>query len=1543
MTREPAPRTFARRLLVIAVTEYDDGTPAQQSEFRAGITAQVATVEGWWAGPGLDDSRRFTSVPAKRLDSLRDLREFLLDQELHDLADDEALVVYVTGHGLAPDNSPQHFLRLPASYEDRPLSTAFPTAELITTVLDSPATHVLVMVDSCFSGRLGGELTTSVKALRKDRHALGSLVVIVSGDDESRPRLGQFTNLLRAVHDHCADKANGYAEPHLSWQEWNGIVQKVFDPRTMADLHHIWPTRSLTVQRAQQLSSPCLPNPGHAGVEPVLDASLGQVGWTRTELDTYWIPPAAGAGVAGAPGWYFTGRAALVKRMLAFLEGEEGVLVVTGEAGSGKSALLARMVTLSDARFRSDARYAPLLDSIPDELDVRQGSVDAAVLARNADPDELSQALYAALGGVPGTTPESSATTRDAGPPARLRTLVQDTAQRRGKALTIVVDGIDEARNPTRVITDLLRPLADLRMKAETGERPAVRLLLGIRSPRQNTPAAAGGLLASAPDHAPASAPAPASAVGPSDLLSLLMRATHSCAPIRTDDAETTAVDVAAYVRALLRAPRADQHDDHPVPDPARHHELAEAVAREVSPSFLDARIAAEQLRAMRDLPDPDDSEWRRTLRQGTEALLREDLGEVALSHGTPAGELIAALTASAFGQGAGLPWADIWPTAVRALSPSPASDPDAVIQQVMKSRLNGYLTTAVEDGRTVYRPIHERIGETLRYAPHSLLDVPESGRPKRLSSSEVAAVHGRLTRAFGQLIPLGTDQAPHPYLRRHLIAHAAAAGLLDDVHVPKRFLPWETSGTVRAALGLPADPGPLTRNLASWARVEHFLGDAGVAARADSLDLSLLGLDLEEDEEDAIPSPTETLPATETPSAAETASATETASETEAGRWDDGHGSGATPLWNHLRVPGNLLGRMTAGLSSLVPFTLPDGSPLVAASDQHGEVNVWDPLTGTEFGLPFQRAYFARALAVLTGRGGEPLLAVGTIKGVWIYDPQSGDATPLPTTEAVFALAAFTTRDGLGRLAVGTRQGLSLYDPLAGELLYRRPLLDGVVGRAVTALSTMRLPSGRTLLAMEGPSGTLDVVDAETLDVVTVVRGVGGGVADLALYADPHGRPRLAAAFRTMRSVRTYDAWTGEENWAARITHRAVSIGLYPFSHNRTVLALGSGDGSVSLWDPGTGRELYKSPSDHTQRVTAVAAVSTEGELPLVLSGSLDRTVRVWKPTPLMSGSQIRLEELGDGSHMAVLPRTRGGSLLLGPTRSGGVTVRSAVTGRLRRRSEWPTEWNSGGLTALATHEWPDGSTRVIAGTAHGFIGCWDEANGWERLPVADASQKTSVRALATFPVGGTDRVVLISGTGRGDVHFHDLATGEPWADSLRTRGAIRALAALPSASGPLLAFATGHDVRVGRLGDPPDLRLPIRIGDVSSLAVCPAQDGSPLLATGGRDGCVRLWSPETPRKEVYPVLEGHRGRVSAIGLLRTPASSRPLLVTTGLHDTTVRLWDPWTGEELMRLVTGTSLTSLGVLPAGSGAADHGDPVIAFGGPAGMAAVTVR
>jgi hypothetical protein len=78
------------------------------------------------------------------------------------------------------------------------------------------------------------------------------------------------------------------------------------------------------------------------------------VGWRLGKdrfLRQHWRPRARGVYEDTTPGWYFTGRTALLRELTGWLKSglpDRGVRVVTGPAGTGKSALLAWLCALSD-------------------------------------------------------------------------------------------------------------------------------------------------------------------------------------------------------------------------------------------------------------------------------------------------------------------------------------------------------------------------------------------------------------------------------------------------------------------------------------------------------------------------------------------------------------------------------------------------------------------------------------------------------------------------------------------------------------------------------------------------------------------------------------------------------------------------------------------------------------------------------------------------------------------------------------------------------------------------------------------------------------------------------------------------------------------------------------------------------------------------------------------------------------------------------------------------------------------------------------------
>ncbi|MGH3829230.1 MAG: hypothetical protein ACRDRS_02070 [Pseudonocardiaceae bacterium] len=66
-----------------------------------------------------------------------------------------------------------------------------------------------------------------------------------------------------------------------------------------------------------------------------------QVADTASDLD-HWLDRASGRVSADDPGWYFTGRRELTTTVADFLHRADGMLLVTGVAGTGKSAVITR-------------------------------------------------------------------------------------------------------------------------------------------------------------------------------------------------------------------------------------------------------------------------------------------------------------------------------------------------------------------------------------------------------------------------------------------------------------------------------------------------------------------------------------------------------------------------------------------------------------------------------------------------------------------------------------------------------------------------------------------------------------------------------------------------------------------------------------------------------------------------------------------------------------------------------------------------------------------------------------------------------------------------------------------------------------------------------------------------------------------------------------------------------------------------------------------------------------------------------------------------
>ncbi|MFJ3841697.1 hypothetical protein ACIPY6_40175 [Streptomyces sp. NPDC090054] len=147
----------------------------------------------------------------------------------------------------------------------------------------------------------------------------------------------------------------------------------------------------------QDVPTATLPNPGYRMVAAAVEPGRQELAPTLEHLD-YWLEKASGRTSATDAGWYFSGRRPLNEELASFLRGPAAVMVVTGIAASGKSAILGRAVTLSDESFRRSDRFEAAVLHCPPETVPDEGSVTVAVTAHNRDPLDLLRAIAMKVG-----------------------------------------------------------------------------------------------------------------------------------------------------------------------------------------------------------------------------------------------------------------------------------------------------------------------------------------------------------------------------------------------------------------------------------------------------------------------------------------------------------------------------------------------------------------------------------------------------------------------------------------------------------------------------------------------------------------------------------------------------------------------------------------------------------------------------------------------------------------------------------------------------------------------------------------------------------------------------------------------------------------------------------------------------------------------------------------------------------------------------------------------------------------------------------------
>ncbi|MFI5906727.1 hypothetical protein [Dactylosporangium sp. NPDC051541] len=387
----------------------------------------------------------------------------------------------------------------------------------------------------------------------------------------------------------------------------------------------------------------------------------------------------AQAAEEGEVSWFFQGRDEETRVISEWLRStHSGLFVVTGPAGSGKSALLGHALVHSLPELRDALILAGLIEPLRGADDPPENAFDLVIhlAGMSVAGCVIRIANGAGLGPVPTAGQDGGSAIDVAGD---IAWLLGALLSRTG-SFTVLADALDEALDPVAMAGSLLRPLARL---------DNVRVVVGTRASTRESPDFPAGtdrnLL---------------------DALGVQAGAETFLAVERDDKA------IARYVARRLTVARAQDERLAGVSGAM----VADAARRVAARNrhFLFARLAVYELIARPELLAGDRHDDLDALLNGDHS----DLFAAAVARlESWSAQSSALLWALALARGRGVPIRDgIWATMASALHQGPAAINDGDISELL-ARAQPYIAIDTQQDNTVYRLAHRTFLEFFRSA----------------------------------------------------------------------------------------------------------------------------------------------------------------------------------------------------------------------------------------------------------------------------------------------------------------------------------------------------------------------------------------------------------------------------------------------------------------------------------------------------------------------------------------------------------------------------------------------------------------------------------------------------------------------------------------------------------------------------------------------------------------------------------------------------------------------------------------------------------
>ncbi|MDH6493507.1 caspase family protein [Streptomyces sp. SAI-127] len=1219
-----------------------------------------------------------------------------------DRREDDLVAVYVSGHGEVLEDGGDHVLYTSDTDPEDTAYTSLPTVELARAMLrDTPVRRLLLMLDTCYSGQGGNEMTAAAlnRINQQWRNATGSgLVIISSAQSHEQAKAGTFPQLFTDAVSSWATAGHGPRTLSVSTlvEHMNNSPERPGHQRINLALVGLSgePPAFLTNPRRDSALT---------GVDLAIQHAAefdAQAKRRDTELTTRLLMRAMGSSDPRLRNWWFSGRQRVLADLAAWLRepranGSSICRVVTAGPGSGKTAVLGMIAVLShpEHRLTVPTRALNLSASLmPDE-----GSVDVAIYAQSLTNTEVLAGLAAAADLRVNTVGEF------------LQALA---AQKRPRPFTALIDALDEAATPDSLCSQIVRPL----IQYGSGQ---IRLLLGTRPYLLDCL----GLTAATP--------------------------AYREQVIDLDDpryADPRALQIYT-IRNLL-----DAQPNSPYRHcPAALRPVAQAVSEAAGNSFLVARITAGTLAAAETVvDDPAAPHWRATLPRHAGAAMRNDLTRRL---GNDAQRVTDLLRPLAFALGQGLPWEDIWAPLASEISGRHYTNADLMW---LRRNAGAYVVEATEADRSAYRLYHQALVEHLR-------DGTDAAHVHAAYMSvliQAVPYHADGTRDWSRAHPYTLN-----YLAFHAAMAGRLDELLDHdgylVHAhPRSLTPHlhrARSETARQIVAIYRSSLPLLLEATPDSRRQILATDAA------SLGATTLHQRLVHNMPTGVLAPRWAIGGVSHPALRDTifghtdgVNAVNCTDLNGIPIAVTGSNDGTVRVWDLTagRQIGEPLTSHTDEVYALACTAL-DGTPVAVTGSDDGTVRMWDLAAGRQIGEPLTGhtdAVWAVACTVLDGT---PVAVTGshdrTVR-VWDLDAGRQIGEPLTGHTRPVNAVACTALDGTPIAVTGSEDGtVRVWDLAAG-----RQIGEPFTGHSGTVYALACTALDGTPIAVTGSDdGTVRMWDLAIGSWGVIIgEPLIGHTSEVCAVACTvlDGTP-VAVTGSTDLTVRVWDLDAGRQIGEPLTGHTGTVCAVACTVLDGTPVAVtGSHDRTVRVWDLDAGRQIGEPLTGHTRPVNAVACTALDGT-PIAVTGSWDGTVRVWD---LDAGRQIGEPLTGhtDAVHAVACTALNGTPIAVTGSDDGTMRVWDLAAGR---QIGEPLTGHSGTVCAVACTAL-DGTPVAGTGGRDGTVRVWDLAAG-RQIGEPLTGHTYVVYTVACTVLNGTP--IAVTGSDDGTMRMWDLITG--------------------------------------------------------------------------------------------------------------------------------------------------------------------------------------